>query len=637
MNIVLALSCSLLWVMKTNAAAVFAHFMITNSANYTSDDWIDDMSKAQEAHIDAFALNVAYGDPANEDSVAAAFQHVSSLGFHLFFSFDYAGNGPWPKADVTSLINTYAASPAYFRYNGKPLVSTFEGPDSAEDWLDIKPATGCFFIPDWSSLGARRAAQKAGGVADGLFNWAAWPWGDHDMDTYVDASYDMYLGPNKPYMMPVSPWFYTNLPGYNKNWMWRGDDLWFDRWQQVQWWKPEFVQIISWNDYGESHSIGPNRDKSMEAFRIGKAPYNFVLPHDGWRETLPFSIDMYKHNTTTIDSERLVTWYRPNPRMACNDGGTSGNTASQLQLEFRPWNVARDAVFFTALLAQSATIEVTVGGVKQKASWSSEPEGGAGLYHGSALYGSTGDVHVRVLRDGSVVAEVSGAPITEDCSQTSGYANWNAWVGSARSPGPVSAKPNSVTDQVCVNGTGPAPGFSTLCEFTCSYGYCPKSACHCTKLGAQRPAPKWKGIEAYPAKGRTTDYQGLCQYACNLGFCPSAYCSTDDYSPIAATVSPFLPATCTGGETLGTSDFLQELCAFSCAHGFCPIAVCHCSSQGPLNLIEPTETSNARTMDGATDDHGLCAFSCARGTCPSICVGKRLSSSRLQRRGRRDL
>lgn len=57
------------------------------------------------------------------------------------------------------------------------------------------------------------------GVADALFSWAAWPWGNQDMNTFVDASYLSYLG-SKPYMMPVSPWFYTNLPGFNKNWLW---------------------------------------------------------------------------------------------------------------------------------------------------------------------------------------------------------------------------------------------------------------------------------------------------------------------------------------------------------------------------------------------------------------------------------
>jgi len=69
------------------------------------------------------------------------------------------------------------------------------------------------------------------------------------MTTVGDESYVAALG-GKPYMMPVSPWFFTNLPGYGKNWVWRGDDLWYDRWQQVLEISPEFVEIITWNDYG---------------------------------------------------------------------------------------------------------------------------------------------------------------------------------------------------------------------------------------------------------------------------------------------------------------------------------------------------------------------------------------------------
>ncbi|KAL7658372.1 Glucan endo-1,3-alpha-glucosidase agn1 [Aspergillus niger] len=53
---------------------------------------------------------------------------------------------------------------------------------------------------------------------------------------------------------------------------------------------PEFVEIISWNDYGESHYIGPVREKSMAAFEIGRSLFNYALgmPQDGWREMLPF-------------------------------------------------------------------------------------------------------------------------------------------------------------------------------------------------------------------------------------------------------------------------------------------------------------------------------------------------------------
>lgn len=187
------------------------------------------MQLAKDAHIDAFAFNMAYQDKINIPSLKMAFSVATSVGFKLLFSFDYAGNGPWDKAVVTNMIQEYGSNRAYFQYMSNPLVSTFEGPDRAADWVAIKQKTNCFFIPDWSPLGAKAAIGLAGGVADGLFNWAVWPWGNQTMDTYTDASYYQSLQ-GKPYMMPISPWFYTNLPGYGgKNWLWEGDSLWFDR------------------------------------------------------------------------------------------------------------------------------------------------------------------------------------------------------------------------------------------------------------------------------------------------------------------------------------------------------------------------------------------------------------------------
>jgi hypothetical protein len=68
------------------------------------------------------------------------------------------------------LILRYGGSAAYYKYNSLPLVSTFEGPGNADDWITIKQQAPCFFIPDWSSLGARPALAAGGGVADGLFS-----------------------------------------------------------------------------------------------------------------------------------------------------------------------------------------------------------------------------------------------------------------------------------------------------------------------------------------------------------------------------------------------------------------------------------------------------------------------------------
>lgn len=124
---------------------------------------------AISAHIDAFVLNMAFTDENLDLVVAYAFAAARKVSFKLFFSFDYAASN-WLKADVLRFIQQYKDHPAYFQFNGKPLVSTFEGVGNADEWTDIKSQTGVFFLPDYSSLGAKAAMDL--GVADGLFSWA---------------------------------------------------------------------------------------------------------------------------------------------------------------------------------------------------------------------------------------------------------------------------------------------------------------------------------------------------------------------------------------------------------------------------------------------------------------------------------
>ena len=143
---------------------------------------------------------------------------------------------------MNGFVNT--CGQAHYRYNGKPLVSTFEGVSSAGDWAGIKSATGCFFIPDWTSAGPSGIPQDN---IDGAFNWDAWPHGPAPKDTSVDVQWQQSLG-GKPYMMGISPWFYTNLPQWNKNWGLQGDDLWSTRWGQAIDLQPEFVEVFVHQD-----------------------------------------------------------------------------------------------------------------------------------------------------------------------------------------------------------------------------------------------------------------------------------------------------------------------------------------------------------------------------------------------------
>ncbi|KAF9893798.1 hypothetical protein FE257_009968 [Aspergillus nanangensis] len=414
---------------KAHAQVVCAHFMAANAQTYSEKDWKNDISLAKEAHIDAFALNMAHSDVSNK-SLTMAFDEAQAQGFKLFISFDYAGNGSWPIKDTINLMDQFKDHPAYFKYESRPVMSTFEGA-SSRDWPKIKNETDSFFIPDWSSL-APNAANKT--FVDGLFNWAAWPTGPSRMNTDADHAYIDALN-GRPYMMPVSPWFYTNMPGFGKNWVSRGDDLWYDRWQQVLDLQPELVEIISWNDYGESHYIGPLRDKAFGAFSVGKAPFNYAknMPHDGWRKFLPYVIDQYKNpnKSIAITKEDVVTWYRLRPKNACNTGGTTGNSKSQGVKEYPPSEIVEDKVFYSALLNSTADVVVEIGDKKVNGKWANVPDGGRGLYHGSVPFdNSVGEVRVSIARNQKEIASIKGKAITAECpDDNKGMQNYNAWVG----------------------------------------------------------------------------------------------------------------------------------------------------------------------------------------------------------------
>ncbi|GFF32838.1 conserved hypothetical protein [Aspergillus udagawae] len=94
----------------------------------------------------------------------------------------------------------------------------------------------------------------------------------------------------------------------------------------------EFVKIISWNDYGESHYISPICENALAALNIGKALYNYVsgYPHDAWRDMLPFLIDLYKTRSAIMGSSSYIAifWYYPNPLDYCSAAGITLNTAS---------------------------------------------------------------------------------------------------------------------------------------------------------------------------------------------------------------------------------------------------------------------------------------------------------------------
>ncbi|KAK0822455.1 hypothetical protein LTR03_018149 [Friedmanniomyces endolithicus] len=98
--------------------------------------------------------------------------------------------------------------------------------------------------------------------------------------------------------MGVSPWQFKDFnDGYYNSWVEYSDVLFPHRWDQaIQTVQPDIVEIITWNDFGESHYIrdlpaltGPT---SLQLGVTGN--YVYGQDHSAWRVMAQYYISWYK-------------------------------------------------------------------------------------------------------------------------------------------------------------------------------------------------------------------------------------------------------------------------------------------------------------------------------------------------------
>lgn len=247
---------------------VFAHVVVGDTEAHDESTWARDIALAQNATIDAFMLDIAYGDPKVPAQVAKAFAAAEAACFKLAFSFDYlGGTGPWPAVgnySVVTYLTKYLTSPAYWFYSGAAFISTFEGTSNIQDWAQggtIRSAVDypIYFVPDYTSLGPSGLEPYIDDI-EGAFSWNIWPEGATNMTDAPDLQWINVLKPaGKTYMMGVSPWFFHSASG-GTEWVWRGNTLvstanctrltrnsnndfqWPDRWAQTFAVNPDFVE-----------------------------------------------------------------------------------------------------------------------------------------------------------------------------------------------------------------------------------------------------------------------------------------------------------------------------------------------------------------------------------------------------------
>ncbi|KAI0974728.1 glycoside hydrolase family 71 protein [Xylaria arbuscula] len=353
------------WMVESQVEKpVYAHFIVGIVENYTVDDWKADIEQAQAIGIDGFALNCA---PERIDSytpkqLANAYQAAEETNFKVFVSFDFAYWSTGDTPDIIDIVGNYSSHPAqaYYRfvihvldYDGA-IVSTFVG--DTMDWNAVKTAlpdqkiTALPNIQDPSFL----ASAQTG--LDGAFSWYAWPTDGGNsiipgpMTTVWDDKFVENLA-GRPYMAPVSPWFFTHFN--TKNWVFICEDLPNRRWEEMLALKPDLVEIVTWNDFGESHYIGGSEPDHSDD---GSSAWATGYPHDGFRTLWAPYIAAYKSGADepTIDSDQLVYWYRTTPKdTVC----TSDSLGAPNGIQY-----LADVVFVATMLTEPAELTVTSGG-----------------------------------------------------------------------------------------------------------------------------------------------------------------------------------------------------------------------------------------------------------------------------------
>ncbi|KAF4973709.1 hypothetical protein FSARC_98 [Fusarium sarcochroum] len=549
---------------------VFAHFMIgISSSRQSSADYDDDMKRAKDAGIDAFALNIGV-DTFTDTQLDYAYDSANRNGMKVFISFDFHFWETNDPAAVGQKVKKYAGHAAQLRVDDRAFVSSFLGDGLDANAVRSAAGSNIFFVPNMTPWGG-----STNGI-DGALNWIGWP---NDGNNKApkngksvsvadgDNSYKNWLN-NKKYMAPVSPWFFTHFGpevDYAKNWVFPSGSLIFDRWNEVLQKGFDMVEILTWNDYGESHYIGPLKNKHNDD---GASKWVNDMPHNGWLDLSKPYIAAYKNKDTNvakyIEKDQLVYWYRRNLKSLNCDAtdttaGRSPPEPNENYFQGRPdgWESMEDVVYVVSLLKSAGTVVVSSGGNTV----TKEVPAGATLIKVNAAVGKQ---TFTLKRGGSnVLSDTSLMDISNVCP--CGLYNFNAYVGTVAagfndpldstglagltnglrvttceakpSLGTNPASPTQPNDppvvtnpgngQACVEGTvadGESGNFKGLCEFVCMYNYCPPAQCTCKKYGSPLPTPATNGRQGCPADGLTEAYKGLCDYTCNHGYCPPAAC-----------------------------------------------------------------------------------------------------------------
>ncbi|KAJ5238310.1 alpha-1-3-glucanase/mutanase [Penicillium chermesinum] len=553
------------------------------------------MQRAQSLGIDAFALNIGV-DSYTDQQLELAYESAANNNMKVFISFDFNWWNTGQASAIGQKIAQYANKPAQLTVDNKVFVSSFAGDGLDVGALRASAGRDIFFAPNFHPSYGTDISP-----VDGLLNWMAWPNNGNNkaptsgQNVSVADGDSVYINAlkGKAYIAPVSPWFSTHFGpevSYSKNWVFPSDLLWYNRWNDVLALGPRFIEIVTWNDYGESHYIGPLSSPHTDD---GSSRWvNDIRPHDGWLDMAKPFIAAFKDGATVVDdyitADELIYWYRPAPRNEnCDATDTCmvpANNGSGNYFIGRPngWESMQDSVFVVSLLTSPATIQVNSGGSV------TEYDAPAGAF-AQAIPMNIGVQAFAVSRNGqNILSGTSLKSIIDGCGRFPPTPSTTTTT-SITGPTTTSIPTTPTTSTTLTTTTGSVPtgcptGVTSTVIFTVTNPVTTITSTQTVTVtetvgsgggsggggGGGQPGGGGSGNVCVAGTG-PGNYVGLCNFCCRYGYCPPGPCTCTQYGP------PISAPPTTGWNGLpqwGEDSSYLGLCSFACNHGYCPSTAC---------------------------------------------------------------
>jgi len=395
---------------EDNKPMVFAHYMVC-FATYGEAAGVEgykrEIREAEAAGIDGFILNVGAWSKEKyyQRRTEMIHQAAKDMGtdFKLFFSLDL-GSVP----DILDMIRRFGKHPNCFRYQGRIVVSTFAhgGVPWKQEVFDplAKEGLEVFFVPyfyprpnvtelpDYDVV--MQVYRKHQAYVDGLFYFGAAGTAEQlarSNTAYAKAMKDV----GKLCMASYSPhyWGFRQPPG-RRYFETQGGEGTAVQWRAIIEARPQWVEIVTWNDFNESSWVSPVANPG-QYFRELRAPFRHS--HAGYLELSKYYIRWYKTGKRpAVERDALFYFYRAHPKDA--KAASDDKPVRQFHGE------VEDVVYLTAMLTAPAEAVVHTGG---KTVIRKMP---AGVSHAKVPF-TPGEQRFELRRGDKTIAAAAGIPI----------------------------------------------------------------------------------------------------------------------------------------------------------------------------------------------------------------------------------